>query len=162
MEKQVEIFDVNCKEDKKLIPHTSGIYGFVYNNEIIYIGQAYDIRTRIGEHLNPNAFDTILKKLIKEEGNTNRSKQLAFYNFIREYKEQGLGVVILRECVKEELNKYEEKYITQFKPKFNYKGVIVPYSWTSQDSWKKIKNETKQQRYIASSGKTAELGCSKF
>ena len=82
------------------------------------------------------------------------------WKFIKEHKEQGLGVVILRECVKEELNKYEEKYITQFKPKFNYKGVIVPYNWTSQDSWKKIKNGTKQQRYIASSGKTAELGCS--
>jgi hypothetical protein len=49
---------------------------------------------------------------------------MALYRFIDANKDD-LFFVVLAET--DELDKWEEHYITLFKPKFNYKGVNVPY-----------------------------------
>ena len=49
---------------------------------------------------------------------------MALYRFIDANKDD-LFFVVLAET--DELDKWEEHYITLFKPRFNYKGVNVPY-----------------------------------
>ena len=65
-----------------------------------------------------------IDQYIKEKGLCNRSKQMALYRFLNVNKED-VFFVIFKET--EELNKWEEHYITLFKPRYNYKGVDVPY-----------------------------------
>ena len=102
----------------------SGIYAIVHNNEIIYVGQSSKINERLRTHNSPGYIETITKKIIKEGGKCNRSKSLAMAYFIKEHREE-LYFTVLKETT--ELNKWEEYYITSFKPRFNYKGVDVPY-----------------------------------
>lgn len=49
---------------------------------------------------------------------------MALYRFIDANKDD-ISFVVFKET--EELDKWEEHYITLFKPRYNYKGVDVPY-----------------------------------
>ena len=106
------------KYDKK-----QGLYALRYNNEVIYVGKSTNLGNRLREHRKPSAFNSILQKIIKEEGKCNRCKELAMYAFINEHREQ-IEFDIFETT---ELEKWEEFYITKHKPKYNYKGVDVPY-----------------------------------
>lgn len=103
----------------------SGIYALVYNNEIIYIGQSVNIGSRLTAHNSKNRYETTKKKMEKESG-CNREKSLAMYDLIRQYRDD-IEFQILKKCSIELLNQEEEKYITKYQPRFNYKGVDVPY-----------------------------------
>lgn len=126
MKREVEIFSLNDKNDVHLFDKISGIYGLLYENEIIYVGQSINIANRLKDHKRSSNINDIINRIIKEDGNCNRCKQLAMYYFLDEHKKE-IEFVLLKECKIEELNYYEEKYITKFKPRFNYKGVIIPY-----------------------------------
>lgn len=101
-----------------------GVYALVYGDQIIYIGQSKDLGKRLKEHRQENAFQKTLEKIIKEQGRVNRCKALAMYDFINKHREE-IYFIILVET--QELDKYEEQYITLYQPKYNYKGVDIPY-----------------------------------
>ena len=112
--------------DRLLFKNVSGIYALKYQDEIFYIGKSINLYNRLTDHNKPSQFDTILKKIIKEDGNCNRCKSLAMYYLIKEHHNE-IKFIILQKCKKDELDFYEEEYISKYLPRFNYRGVIVAY-----------------------------------
>lgn len=120
--KELEMYDFSL-EDIDLFQNKQGIYGLIYEDEIIYVGQSKKLSNRLRTHWKANT-DSVIKSIIKEDGKIHRCKQLAMYYFITEHRDE-MSFVILEET--EDLNDRECHYITLFQPKFNYKGVDVPY-----------------------------------
>ena len=125
----LELYDFNDDKDINLFKGKSGIYALVhisYNKEeIVYVGQSKDIARRLKQHRNAKTqLEKIITEYIKENGKCNRAKQMALYRFI-DCNKDDIQFAILKET--EELNKWEEHYITTYKPRYNYKGVDVPY-----------------------------------
>lgn len=104
----------------------AGIYGLVYDNNVIYIGQSANIHQRLTAHNAPGKVEHIESLIKKEQGKCNREKSLAMYRFIRDNRDD-IGFIILKKCNIEDLNMYEKKYITMFKPTYNYTGVEKEY-----------------------------------
>lgn len=105
----------------------SGIYALIYNNEIIYIGQSVNIGSRLTAHNSKNRYEITKKKMEQEGfGKCCREKSLVMYDLIRHHRDD-IEFQILEQCSVELLNQLEEKYIVQYQPCFNYKGVDVPY-----------------------------------
>lgn len=129
IDKSVEMYELT-PEDINLFKGKSGVYAFIYDNEVIYVGQSKNIKNRIQAHNRETAFDSTLKKIIQEEGSCNRCKALAMYDFFRKHREE-INFIVLKET--EELDRYEEHYIKLFLPKYNYKGVNVPYKTTKEE-----------------------------
>lgn len=123
IQKAVKLYDLNNK-NTKVFNNKSGIYALIYDNEVIYIGQSINLKDRLNRHGRKSKVNETIKKIEKEEGKVNRSKQLAMYLFIDKHREN-IQFAILKET--NDLNKYEKHYIELFTPKFNYKGVDVPY-----------------------------------
>lgn len=121
MERTLEIYKLNDKEDRSIYDG-AGIYGLLYNKNIIYIGQSTNIHRRLTSHNAPGKVEYIKSLIEKEQGNCNRQKSLAMYSFIRENRDN-IGFVILKKCHVNDLDMYEKKYITMFKPMYNYAGV---------------------------------------
>ena len=90
----------------------SGIYAFIYNNEVIYVGQSIDIHHRLLTHHAINS-------------NIKRNKNIRLYVFMKKYIDDIYFLVLPTEVKK--LTKTERAYITKYKPRFNYKGVKVPF-----------------------------------
>lgn len=106
---------------------TSGIYALMGpDGEIIYIGQSKNIFKRLRAHNNPHQIQNTLRQIAEENGNVHRDKQLALYMFIDNNKDE-IGVKILEFCEVAELNEAEKYYIEQYKPRFNYEGVNIPF-----------------------------------
>ena len=122
----MELFLLNNKEDRKKFKAKCGIYALLYQDQVIYIGQSRNIQSRLKSHNVPNKVQSIIKEIVKEDGNCNRCKSLAMYCFIDAHRED-IQFSVLQECRDDELSSYEEYYINQFKPRFNYKGINVPY-----------------------------------
>ena len=120
--KQVEMYDFTLDEIRSF-NNTSGIYALIYDNEVIYVGQSKNIGDRLRTHRRTRV-EQIVSKIIKEGGKMNRSKQVALYDFITNNKEDIQFIVLLET---KELDRYEEHYIKLFQPKYNYKGVDVPF-----------------------------------
>lgn len=120
--KQVELYDFT-KEEANHFKNKSGVYALIYDNEVIYVGQSINLAKRLKAHMTTKP-QTIVKKIIEENGKCNRCKSLAMYAFLDEHKDDIQFVVLLET---DELNKYEEHYIKLFLPRYNYKGVDVPY-----------------------------------
>lgn len=120
--KYVELYDFTLDEIRNF-NDKSGIYALIYDNEVIYVGQSKNIGDRLRTHRRTKV-EQIVNKIIKEGGKVNRSKQIALYDFINGNKEDIQFVVLLET---KELNRYEEHYIKLFQPKYNYKGVDVPF-----------------------------------
>ena len=103
----------------------SGIYAIGYQDEIFYIGQSVDIKVRLQKHRREKAFDDTLKEILITDGRVNKCKALAMYNFINEHRED-IYFIILEETT--ELNEREQYYIEKYRPRYNYKGIDVPYT----------------------------------
>ena len=112
------------KEEFQKFNNKSGIYALIHNNEIIYIGQSGNIARRLREHASETAIQKTINQIYREDGKANRSKQLAKYIFIDRYREE-IEFIILKET--NELDKWEEYFISLYQPKYNYIGVDVPY-----------------------------------
>ena len=122
MKKELEMYELTLDEIK-LFDGKQGIYGLIYDNQIIYVGQSVNLGDRLRTHRRANT-NTIINKIIKEEGRNNLCKTLAMYYFIDANRDD-MYFVILEET--QDLNNREYHYISLFQPKFNYKGVDVPY-----------------------------------
>ena len=140
--------------DKYKMP---GIYGFVENGEIVYIGYtARPIEVRIQEHYNEN-LDRLQKK-IYQGGIYQRS-----LDFHKRLKEENLPVCVIYSAKEGDdvyfLQSLEEYYIKQLCPKYNSAGVICDYyysegteiNWSALReyqlgySWESSKNRAKQR-----------------
>lgn len=110
--------------DVEIFEGKSGIYGIVYDQDIIYVGQSKNIARRLKEHRKENKLNDIISQIIREQWKCNRYKQLALYRFIENNRDD-IFFVVLEQT--ENLDEREEYYISTIKPKFNYKGIDVPY-----------------------------------
>lgn len=122
MNKEVELYNLSL-EDIKLFNERKGIYGLIYNNQVIYVGQSKNLGERLRTHRRAD-INAIINKIIDEDGRCNRCKNLAMYYFINSNRED-IQFVIFEET--EDLDNREYHYITLFQPKYNYKGVDIPY-----------------------------------
>ena len=115
-------------KDVLLYKQKSGIYGLVdtETKEIFYVGQSKNLYDRLSRHRRTTP-EQIMNKIIKEEGRCNRCKSLAMYDFIQSNCDK-IGFIILAEVAPADLNHYEEQFISILQPKYNYKGVDVPYN----------------------------------
>ena len=129
METELEMYELKNAKDRNLFKNKSGIYGLIhqgYNKEeVIYVGQSKNLANRLGDHSRPTSqLEKVISAYVKENGRSNRAKQMGLYRFL-ECNIDDVFFVVLKET--EDLNEWEEHYITLFKPAFNYKGVDVPY-----------------------------------
>lgn len=109
----------------------SGIYAIIYDTEIIYIGQSADVEERLEQHLNTNS---AIRSLLAEQEvvgfGTPKDpyyyRTLSMYCFITAHYDH-IFIALLEECPTHLLNEWEEAYIKEFRPRFNYGGVDAPY-----------------------------------
>ena len=109
----------------------SGIYAIFYGKEIIYIGQAKDVGKRLDQHFNTNA---AIRSLLAEQEvvgfNTPKDayyyRTLSMYCFITAHFDE-IGIAMLHDCPIGDLNEWEESFIKEYKPRFNYGGVDAPF-----------------------------------
>ena len=116
-------YKLEPKETKKF-EGKSGIYGIVYDQDIICVGQSKNIGRRLREHGKENKLNDVISQIIQEQWKCNRYKQLALYRFIENNRDDIFFVVFV---LTENLDEREESYISTIKPRFNYKGIDVPY-----------------------------------
>ncbi|WP_405323587.1 NUMOD3 domain-containing DNA-binding protein [Methanobrevibacter sp.] len=83
---------------------TSGIYGYWDNlkDELVYVGQAFDIKLRHNEHLSPARYGA------------------QTINRILQNNKERYDLIVLKKCGIDELNYWERTLIALFNPKFNY------------------------------------------
>lgn len=120
------IYDL-MSQDILIYKQKSGIYGLIdtETKEIFYVGQSKNLYDRLRRHRTTTP-EQIMSKIIKEEGRCNRCKSLAMYDFIQNNPDR-IGFTILAQVPPEELEHYEDQLISLLQPKYNYKGVDVPY-----------------------------------
>lgn len=122
-----EMYDFTLDEIK-LFKNVKGIYAIIHNDKVLYVGQSKNIADRLRTHRNENALKNTINKIIREvekNGQTgNYNKTIAMYDYIDKHRST-IKFIVLKET--EELDKWEEHYIKLFQPKYNYKGVDVPY-----------------------------------
>lgn len=83
---------------------TSGIYGYWDNlkDELVYVGQAFDIKLRHNEHLSPARYDA------------------QTINRVLQNNKERYDLIVLKKCGIDDLNYWERTLIALFNPKFNY------------------------------------------
>lgn len=124
IERTLEVYEF-IPEETKLFNNVSGIYALLHNDEVIYVGQSININKRLNNHRNSESnIQNILKQIKRECGKCNRTKQIALYQYISDYKEE-IEFIILKKTPNRD--RWEEHYIRLFKPKFNYAGVDIPF-----------------------------------
>ena len=118
----VELYKLCDKTKREELEEVCGIYAILYNNEVIYVGQSINIRSRLDSHTNKARINEYTKR---DQHNKNTQLKLEFYTLIQEHMDEIQFLYI--PCDKKELNKYEEYYINKYKPKYNYVGVYTRY-----------------------------------
>lgn len=118
----VELYKLCDKTKREELEEVCGIYAILYNNEVIYVGQSINIRSRLDSHTNKARINEYAKR---DQHNKNTQLKLEFYTLIQEHMDEIQFLYI--PCDKKELDKYEEYYINKYKPKYNYVGVYTRY-----------------------------------
>ena len=118
----VELYRLCDKTKREELEEVCGIYAILYNNEVIYVGQSINIRSRLDSHTNKARINEYAKR---DQHNKNTQLKLEFYTLIQENMDEIQFLYI--PCDKKELDKYEEYYINKYKPKYNYIGVYTRY-----------------------------------
>ena len=118
-----KLYRLNDQQHRRKFSNTSGIYAFIYNNEVIYVGQSVNLNKRISQHRLKSYFKEIENRyFIKNERNCQKTYEL--HKLIQEHINE-IYFIILEQFV--DLDKYERYYIEYFKPRFNYIGIDKPY-----------------------------------
>ena len=118
----VELYRLCDKTKREELEEVCGIYAILYNNEVIYVGQSINIRSRLDSHTNKARINEYAKR---DQHNKNTQLKLEFYTLIQEHMDEIQFLYV--PCDKKELDKYEEYYINKYKPKYNYVGVYTRY-----------------------------------
>lgn len=124
-------------ENAKKHKGESGVYGLFFNKELIYIGQSKDFSKRLSSHSRKDAFSKSLAK--QEEGIGDYQKAINMYKFIDENREN-IFFYILSNDINE-----EKDYIEYYRPKYNYKGVDVPYNCSDIEEIHSFYNKKRKQ-----------------
>lgn len=123
----VELYDFT-KEEIRQFNNKSGIYAIIHNDKVLYVGQSTNLGDRLRHHRSENALQNTINSIVRDVEKSgycgNRCKAIAMYSYINDYREE-IQFTILKET--NDLDFWEEHYITLFKPKYNYQGVDVPY-----------------------------------
>lgn len=111
-----------------------GIYFIKDKDEIIYIGQSVNIKSRVQHHLNyKSCLKGIDNKLITEKEYLDEHliaragrlfSKLLYYHIQDHFEDINVEVEY---CNKEELDEKEEFYIKKFKPIYNWAGIVSNY-----------------------------------
>lgn len=129
--------------ERGLFKQESGIYGLYFNNKCFYVGQSKDLQKRLREH-SRWAHNLERLELNKEYRNPiSYQKTKEMYEFIGKNYNQ-IKFKILTLCSFEELNHYEEMYISLYNPEYNYQGVNVEYKYTDRNEEGKVIRSKKQ------------------
>jgi excinuclease UvrABC nuclease subunit len=126
IERKIEKYDFT-REEMKPFDKISGIYAIIYNDKVIYVGQSTQIGKRLQTHSAQNALQNTIHSIESDINNgfcSNRCKAIAMYAFIAEHRDV-MEFAILKETT--DLDKWEEHYISLFKPRYNYQGIDIPY-----------------------------------
>ena len=118
----VELYRLCDKTKREELEGVCGIYAILYNNEVIYVGQSINIRSRLASHTSKAKINQYAKR---DQNDKNTQLKLEFYTLIQEHMDEIQFLYI--PCDKKELDKYEEYYINKYKPKYNYLGVYIRY-----------------------------------
>ena len=113
------------KENRLRYKNIRGIYFIIFENTIIYIGQASDINNRLRVHEKAD-WQMIEKQWNREKATgvyPDRSKSIKFYKFIKEYKDK-IYFIAYETCNGNEL---EEYFIHKYQPKYNFAGIDTKY-----------------------------------
>ena len=110
----VKLYKLCDKTKREELEEVCGIYAILYNNEVIYVGQSINIRSRLDSHTNKARINEYAKR---DQHNKNTQLKLEFYTLIQEHMDEIQFLYI--PCDKKELDKYEEYYINKYKPKYN-------------------------------------------
>ena len=133
-----EFYFLSDSSSRKIYKDKSGIYGLYYEEECFYIGQSKNLYSRLSSHNRPETRLREIKNKIQREASSdrapNREKSIKMYEFIRENSSL-IKFKILKLSTEENLDKYEEEFISLYKPKYNYVGVDVDY-WTHSNNKK--------------------------
>lgn len=122
----MSIENINLKE----IPHSSSVYYFKSNNEVIYVGSSKNLYNRMREH----------KKCIKQ-GSDHGSKQ-DFYQFLQSNQ---FTVEFQLETNYKEL---EQQLIEQYNPKYNSRRANTGIAFKgNMAEYKKEYNKQFQKQY---------------
>ena len=113
----VTLHKFNDTKEYKQFEGVSGIYAFVCNEEVIYVGQSIDVLHRLRTH---HSIDS----------NLRQGKNPRLYWFMKRYLDDIYFLVLPTES--EKLIKTEKFYIEKYQPRFNYIGVKVPYTKTKR------------------------------
>ena len=110
--------------------NVSGVYAFIYNNEVIYVGQSKNVGDRIKHHYSTDVcIRKIEKEMLKDTKGIYREARefrINFYKFLKENINDINFIVLPVEIGK--LNQEEELYINKYKPKYNWAGVKDKYT----------------------------------
>ena len=118
----VELYRLCDKTKREELEEICGIYAILYNNEVIYVRQSINIRSRLASHTSKARIDEYAKR---DQHNKNTQLKLEFYTLIQKHMDEIQFLYV--PCDKKELNKYEEYYINKYRPKYNYAGVYTRY-----------------------------------
>ena len=118
----VKLYKLCDKTKREELEEVCGIYAILYNNEVIYVGQSINIRSRLDSHTNKARINEYAKR---DQHNKNTQLKLEFYTLIQEHMNEIQFLYI--PCDKKELDKYEEYYSNKYKPKYNQVGVYTRY-----------------------------------
>lgn len=103
----------------------SGIYAFLFEDNVIYVGQSKNMRERLLKHHSINGNINKVNKDRERYPVDSQLNTLAFYNFLKEHIQEIEFIALPVEIDK--LNEVEEHYINKYKPRFNYAGVVAEY-----------------------------------
>lgn len=118
-----------------------GVYAIGYKDEIFYVGQSKNLGDRLRHHRSENAFENTIRDIIRKDGQTHQCKALAMYHFINTNRKDIYFMILAEVEDLLELDVYEEKYITELQPRYNYTGVDVPYKGPHRKLLENFKND---------------------
>jgi excinuclease UvrABC nuclease subunit len=107
----------------------SGIYAFIHNNQVIYVGQSINIRRRLLSH---HGFKNKIKTY-QDATNDSGKLKYEFYKFLQENENDIYFLVVTAD--REQLNELEEQYIIKHQPKYNWSGVTTKYAPLKRYVW---------------------------
>lgn len=118
-------------------PKKSGVYKFICNNKVIYVGSSKNIYVRMNYH----------KSSIKN-GCNSAGKQIELYQFLQQ---NNFSVEV--EIIDKNYKQLEQLLIDQLKPKFNYATAFITKEQQKQKSneWHRInypKHKPSHDKYL--------------
>ena len=81
----VELYRLCDKAKRKELEEVCGIYAILYNNEVIYVGQSINIRSRLASHTSKAKINQYAKR---DQNDKNTQLKLEFYTLIQEHMDE--------------------------------------------------------------------------